>query len=57
MEITRCYITVVVSMLLLVTLMMILIFNLFTCAAKILKFKSVTNSNMMKNYFFGIITS
>lgn len=50
-----CYITIVISMLLLVTLMMmILVFNPFMYVAKMLEFKSVTNSKMVENYCFGI---
>lgn len=50
-----CYIAIVISMLLLVTLMMmILVFNPFMYVAKMLEFKSVTNSKTVENYCFGI---
>lgn len=53
-----CYIMTVISILLLVALMMmILVFNPFPYAAKIPKFKSVTNSKMIENYSFGTIIS
>ena len=55
METERCcYTLIVISMLLLVTLMMlILVFTSFNAAAKLLEFKSVTNTKKLRTTALG----
>lgn len=53
-ETERCYTLIVISVLLLVTLMvLILVFTYFNTAAKLLEFKSVTNTKKLRTTALG----